>query len=290
MRGGPQVEPESRPTDTSAAATAPDAGAIVQRGSDRRPARHETAAHRFPLTGQAIRSILIDGDPWFVAADVCRVLGIGRPQDSVRHLDDDERGRCLLDTSPGGQEMLTVSEPGLYSLILRSRRDEAKAFKRWIVHDVLPSIRTTGGYDSPKVPALNSPEAILQLAEAYADAARRLVGAQKRVAELEPAAEAWETLADAEGDFSIRDAAHVLNRDPAINTGQNRLMRFLRAENLVDRKGVPYVRYSRYLVERPVAYEHPHTGEPVLTHQIRVTADGLAYLRRRLGGTCGTAA
>lgn len=182
--------------------------------------------------------------------------------------------------------MLVVSEPGLYSLILRSRRPEAKAFKRWVTHVVLPSIRRTGAYAVPAAarPTLSSPEGILALAEAYHEAAKQLVDAEQRVAELEPAAEAWETLAAAEGDYSLRDAAHVLNRDPAISMGQNRLMRFLRDEALVDRNGTPYVRYARYLRERPVSYTHPHTGEPVLTRQIRITVTGLEYLRTRLGG------
>ena len=86
------------------------------------------------------------------------------------------------------------------------------------------------------------------------------------------------------GDYSLRDAAHILNRDPTIAIGQNRLMRFLRDEGLVDRKGVPYAKHSLHLVERPVSYSHPHTGESILTQQIRVTADGIAYLRKRLAG------
>lgn len=70
----------------------------------------------------AIRTLTVDGEPWFVAADVCTVLGIGRPQDSVRYLEDDERGRCPVDTPSGEQEVLTVNEPGLYSLIQHGRR------------------------------------------------------------------------------------------------------------------------------------------------------------------------
>jgi hypothetical protein len=157
-----------------------------------------------------------------------------------------------------------------------------------VVHEVLPLIRRTGAYAPPSVPAaapaLDSPEGVLQLATAYREAALLLVTAQQRVAALELVAEAWGTLADAKGDYSLREAGHILNRDPAIATGQNRLMKFWRDERLVDRRGIPYVRFSRYLVERPVAYSHPHSGEPVLKSQIRITVDGLAYLRRRLGG------
>jgi anti-repressor protein len=248
--------------------------------------RQETAVHAFPQTGQTVRTVQIDGEPWFVAADVCKILDIGRPQDTVRHLDDDERGRCLVDTPSAPQQMLIVSEAGLFSLMLRSRKDEAKQFKRWVCHDVLPSIRATGSYTAPAAGpsgtvATPTPRELALLVIREADRADQ---AEQRAAALAPAAEAWGVLADAAGDYSLRDAAHVLNRDPSISTGQNRLMAFLRDEGMVDAKGRPYVRYARHLVERPVSYTHPHSGESVLTSQIRITVAGLEHLRRRLGG------
>ena len=82
----------------------------------------------------------------FVAKDVCVCLEIGNSRDAVASLDDDEKGVGIIDTPGGKQEMSIVSEPGLYSLILRSRKPEAKAFKRWVTHDILPSIRKTGAY------------------------------------------------------------------------------------------------------------------------------------------------
>jgi prophage antirepressor-like protein len=232
---------------------------------------------RFPVTGHTIRTVLISNQPWFVATDVAAILALGNVHSSLALLDDDERELHTLETLGGPQQVAVVSEPGLYALILRSRKPEAKAFRRWIVHEVLPAIHRTGSYAIGKL----TPRQLAQLVIAEAD---RADVAEQRIAELEPAAGAWETLATADGDYSLRDAAHILNRDPALSTGQNRLMRFLRDEGMVDRKGVPYVRYTRYLVERPVSYTHPNTGEPVLTQQIRITADGLAYLRARLGG------
>lgn len=87
-----------------------------------------------------------NGNPWFVAKDVCSILGIGYYRDALARLDDDERGSVLVDTLGGKQEMSTVNETGLYSLILRSRKAAAKAFKRWITHEVIPAIRKTGQY------------------------------------------------------------------------------------------------------------------------------------------------
>lgn len=107
---------------------------------------------------------------------------------------------------------------------------------------------------------------------------------ESRVAELEPSAQAWDVLASAEGDYSLRDAAFILNRDPAISTGQNRLLRTIREFDMIDRNGVPYSKHAAHLVERPTSYNHPHTGDAVLSKQLRVTVQGLRYLLRRMGG------
>lgn len=93
-----------------------------------------------------IRALMRDGEPWFVAADVCRVLDIVQNRNAVARLDDDEKGVCLMDTLGGKQEMTIINEPGLYSLVLGSRKPEARAFKRWVTHEVIPAIRKTGGY------------------------------------------------------------------------------------------------------------------------------------------------
>lgn len=93
-----------------------------------------------------IQVIEKDGEPWFVAAGVCRALELGEVHVAMRRLDDDEKGRCSIPTPGGTQEMTIINEPGLYSLVLGSRKPEVKAFKRWITHEVIPSIRKTGGY------------------------------------------------------------------------------------------------------------------------------------------------
>ena len=91
-----------------------------------------------------LRTMMINGEPWFVAVDVCRALEIDRT--ATRRLDDDEKGVYSTHTLGGKQEMSIVNEPGLYSLVLGSRKPEAKAFKRWITHDVIPSLRKHGAY------------------------------------------------------------------------------------------------------------------------------------------------
>jgi hypothetical protein len=105
----------------------------------------------FAFEGTEVRTVVRDGEPWWVATDVAAVLEIGRTHDAVRSLDDDEKGAETVRT-PGGEQSITViNEPGLYSLILRSRKPQAKAFKRWITHEVIPALRKTGRYEvAPK--------------------------------------------------------------------------------------------------------------------------------------------
>lgn len=100
----------------------------------------------FDYHGQEVRTVEMNGQPWFVAADVCRVLEVGNPTDALRRLDADERTLVSIEGASNGLPVNAVSESGLYSLILGSRKPEAKQFKRWITHEVIPSIRKTGGY------------------------------------------------------------------------------------------------------------------------------------------------
>lgn len=102
----------------------------------------------FNYKDSQLRTELRDGEIWFVAKDVCEILEISKHRDAISRLDDDERGSLLVDTLGGKQEMAAVNEPGLYALVLGSRKPEAKAFKRWITHEVIPTIRKTGAYVS----------------------------------------------------------------------------------------------------------------------------------------------
>ncbi|MCG4274467.1 Bro-N domain-containing protein [Acetobacter senegalensis] len=94
----------------------------------------------------ADRTIMQNGEPWWVLADVCKVLEISKHRDAASRLDDDERGSVLVDTLGGLQSMTAINESGLYSLILTSRKPAAKRFKKWVTSEVLPAIRKTGGY------------------------------------------------------------------------------------------------------------------------------------------------
>lgn len=101
-----------------------------------------------------VRAIVCDGEPWFVAADVCKALEIRNPSQALARLDDDEKFTTLISNegaASGTSSMAFVNEPGLYSLVLGSRKPEAKVFKRWVTHEVIPSIRKHGAYLTPEV-------------------------------------------------------------------------------------------------------------------------------------------
>lgn len=114
-----------------------------------------------------VRTIMKEGEPWFVAADVCRALEIANSRDAVARLDEDEKNTVVLtDGNRGNPNATIVNEPGLYSLVLGSRKPEAKAFKRWITHEVIPSIRKHGAYMTPETveQVLSNPDTIIRLA------------------------------------------------------------------------------------------------------------------------------
>lgn len=112
--------------------------------------KNQLAVISSPEFGE-IRSVMVDGEPYFVAKDVCDVLDIVKHRDAIARLDDDEKGRpVIVDTLGGKQSMATVNESGLYALVFQSRKPEAKAFRKWVTKEVLPNIRKHGFYMTPE--------------------------------------------------------------------------------------------------------------------------------------------
>lgn len=134
----------------------------------------------------AIRAVEINGEPWFVAADVCRALDIQNHKDAIKRLDEDERMGVAL-TDPHGREQETncVNEPGLYSLVLGSRKPEARAFKRWVTHEVIPSIRKNGMYAIDDL--LENPDLLIEAASKLKAERQRRMQAEQEMAALEEA-------------------------------------------------------------------------------------------------------
>lgn len=110
-----------------------------------------------------IRTIQKNGEPWFVLKDVCNVLDLGSPHKVADRLEEDEKGRNLIPTPGGSQEVQVINEYGLYKVIFRSDKPKAKPFTNWVTHEVLPSIRKTGGYQSGHMSPEVSPQGLAKL-------------------------------------------------------------------------------------------------------------------------------
>jgi len=174
----------------------------------------------------AVRSILIDGDPWFVAADVCKALELEKTNRALSRLDDDEKGAHSVSTPGGRQRMSIISESGLYSLILGSRKPEARAFKRWITHEVIPSIRKHGAYMTDSLlDALEAhPEAVPEYLNRLRSENARNRELTRRLRLALPKAEYYDAFVDPADCTNIRTTAKEL--------------------------GVPEKQFTRYLEEK----------------------------------------
>ena len=174
----------------------------------------------------AVQSILIDGDPWFVAADVCKALEIEKTNRALSRLDDDEKGAHSVSTPGGRQRMSIISESGLYSLILGSRKPEARAFKRWITHEVIPSIRKHGAYMTDSLlDALEAhPEAVPEYLNRLRSENARNRELTRRLRIALPKAEYYDAFVDPADCTNIRTTAKEL--------------------------GVPEKQFTRYLEEK----------------------------------------
>lgn len=242
-----------------------------------------SALEVFHYAEHDVRTVSIDGDPWFVLADICRVLEISNAGNVAARLDEADIRQT--DISSGGQRrrVTIVSESGMYEVAIRSDKPEARQFRWWITHEVIPSIRRTGAYAVPE-----TREQLLARAVIEANAA--ISEAHQQIDALTPRAEAWDELADAGTDYAVGDAAKILQR-AGVPTGPQRLFEQLRELRWTFRGGDRRWRaYSSavgdgYLTERAQPPRRdPNTGDLIaVAPQVRVTARGLERLRVRLG-------
>lgn len=187
----------------------------------------------------AVRVVDVNGEPWFVAKDVCECLELGNPRTSIALLDEDEKGVHTMDTPGGAQEMSIVSEAGLYSLILRSRKPEAKAFKRWITHEVLPAIRKHGGYLTPAKleEALTDPDTIIRLATNLKAEREKRQALEAQAAADRPKVVFAESIEVAKTSILVGEMAKLIKQATGCDMGQNRFFEWLRANGYLHKGG-----------------------------------------------------
>ena len=158
------------------------------------------------------RSKKLEGEPWFVAADVCKALELGNPSMTVERLDADEKGISSIDTLGGKQRMAIINEPGLYSVILCSRKPEAKAFKRWITHEVIPAIRKYGGYMTKSLleQVLENPNLIYEFARRMLAEQQKNERLKQELDRAKPKADYYDAFIHPESCTNIRATAKEL--------------------------------------------------------------------------------
>ena len=167
----------------------------------------------FQNAGFQIRGGLIDNEPYFVAKDVCEALSIEKYRDAVARLDDDERGSLVVDTLGGNQEMTALNESGLYSLIMTSRKQEAKEFKKWVTKEVLPSIRKHGIYatDTTIEKIISNPDFAIQLLTTLKEERAARLEAERRNAVLMHATKTY-TATEIAKEIGLKSAIALNNK------------------------------------------------------------------------------
>lgn len=208
----------------------------------------------FPRTGGSVRVVMIDGEPWFVMADIAKILGYRDAEKVKRLLRDTQYGTLpegtWRDLGGYGSAPLIVTEGGLYRLIMRSNMTIVAEFQDWVTDDVLPQIRKTGSYGEPKLPNLDTHEGRIQILELAMAAEKRAMQAEAKIKELEPEALRAQQTMDAEGGKLLRNVAK------RFGMGEKRLREFLYDQKLLIRKGdsrnepyAAYVKSGHFLVK-----------------------------------------
>ena len=196
----------------------------------------------FNYNGNEVRTIQKDGEPWWVLKDVCGILGISKYRDTASRLDEDERGSVRVDTPGGEQEMTVVNESGLYNVILRSDKPEAKPFRKWVTSEVLPSIRKHGAYMTPQKieEVLLNPDTIIKLATELKAEQEKRVALESKVEQDKPLVAFANSVSVAKSSILVGELAKLLKQN-GVDTGQNRLFAWMRENGyLISRKGTDY--------------------------------------------------
>ena len=217
----------------------------------------------FNYQSSHVRTVIMDNDIWFVAKDVCDILDINNISQAMSRLDDDEKNTIILNEGIGNPEKSIVNEPGLYSLILGSRKQEAKQFKRWVTHEVLPSIRKTGTYS-------------IQVPQSFSEALRLAADLQEKIEKDKPKVETYDRFISGDNYQKVGEVAKILGY------GRTTFFRILRERKLLMKDNTPYQQFidRGYFVvkEKPIKM-----GEQVINKpQTYITAKGIDYLDKLL--------
>lgn len=219
-----------------------------------------------------IRTVTVNGEPWFVGKDVAEALGYADSFGALKkHVSEEDKQNCQNDSFETPRGMTVINESGLYALIFGSKLESAKRFKHWVTSEVLPTIRRTGTYNLPGT----YKEALIQLVAQVEENEKLAL----ENSELKPKAEFFDAVADSKTAFSMQEVAKVL----AIKGyGRNNLFEFLRNEEILDRYNVPYQRYVDCGWFRVIEQKYTRDGEQCVTTKTLVYQKGVDAIRKRI--------
>lgn len=231
-----------------------------------------------------IRTLVKDGEPWFVGKDVAKILEYRETAKAIRtHVDAEDKGVSVLDTPGGKQEITVINESGLYSLILSSKMPRAKAFRRWVTSKILPAIRRTGGYVANEDMFIEN--YLPFLGEPYQNLLRLQMMAinqlNERIRHDQPLVEFANQVSNTDNLIDM-NAMAKLAVEENIPIGRNRLFRWLRENEILMSNNLPYQKFidRGYFAVKETVFE---TSTMMKTHQqTLVTGKGQQYIIGRL--------
>ena len=221
----------------------------------------------------SVRTVTKDNEPMFCLSDICKALEIKNATDVAKRLEEDEVTRLNLGSQSG--ETNFVTESGLYAVILRSDKPNARKFRKWVTSEVLPSIRKNGGYIANQEQM--TPEQIV--ANALIVAQNIISQKDRQIEEMKPKADFFDAVADSKTAISMNEVAKVLNIK---GYGRNNLFEFLRENKVLDRWNVPYQRYVDNGWFRVIEQHYQKNGEPIVTTKTLVYQKGVDGIRKMI--------
>lgn len=243
----------------------------------------------FNYEGTAVRTVIgNDGEPRFVLADLCHVLKLGNTSMVARRLSDSMKGLSQIDTPGGSQRMTTVTEAGMYAVVMRSDKPEAVRFQEWVTGEVLPSIRKRGGYLTPEATekALTDPDFIIQLATSLKEERAKRATLEAENEANKPKVLFADAVATSHASILVGDLAKLVQQN-GIPLGANRLFKWLRKHGyLISRKGTDWNMPTQKAQElglfrvKETAVTHPD-GHVTVNRTPKVTGKGQEYFISR---------
>lgn len=244
-----------------------------------------------------IRTVTKNNEPWFIATDVCSALDISNTSQALTRLDDDEKNTIILNEGIGNPNKSIVSEYGLYNLILASRKKEAKKFKRWITHEVIPTIRKHGAYMTSEVieKTLSDPDYLIRLATNLKEEKAKRALAEAQIERDKPKVLFADTVSASNKSCLVGELAKLISQEAirrgeiSKKIGQNNLFAWMRSNGYLcksgERKNQPLQHYvEQGLFELKKGSYVDSNGSNITTTTTKVTGKGQIYFVNKFLG------